>query len=123
MKPRLFVYGTLKRNQYFFEEFLGSTGAQFIANGHTGRGFTLYIDALPNMAVDGDGVGVRGEIYEVDQETLKRIDDLEGHPRIYRRELIEVRDDEGTPIKVWAYLRPKHLFAGRPGVIIDEEYT
>lgn len=120
---RLFAYGTLKKGFYFHEEYLGNGKGTYVCDGHTGPGFTLYVDALPNMAVDRDGVGVKGEIYEVDQEALKRIDDLEGHPTHYRREIIEITDNDGNVSKCWAYLRPKHLFTGRPGVTTEEAFT
>ncbi len=120
---KVFVYGTLKQNHYYHQEYLGRGGATFLGPAHTGPGFTLYVDALPHMVADGNGSGVRGEIYEVQQDVLKSIDDLEGHPRVYRREIIEVTDDNGKPLKCWAYLRPKHLFAGRSGVTVEEEFV
>lgn len=119
---RLFVYGTLKQNFYFHDSYLGQGKGRFLSAGHTGPGFTLYIDAMPHMVTDGGGTGVKGEIYEVNDEVLKTIDDLEGHPLHYRRELIEVKDSDNNNIKCWAYLRPKHLFTGRPGVTTEEEY-
>lgn len=54
--------------------------------------------------------GVKGEVYEVDADTIADLDVLEGHPNLYNRDIIEVKigeDDFYT--KVWAYLYPKHL--------------
>jgi gamma-glutamylaminecyclotransferase len=119
---RLFVYGTLKRNFFFHEAYLGQGKGEFVAIAHTGPGFKLYIDALPHMVIDRKGTGVKGEIFEVDEKTLKDIDDLEGHPTMYRREVIQVTDDNGEVLNCWAYLRPKHLFEDRRGVTVEEEF-
>ena len=80
----LFVYGTLKKgggNHHFLES------SKFIQHyklkGHAlvdlGHGF-------PYMIQDKDS-SVYGEIYEVSEETLERIDLLEGVPYLYRRML------------------------------------
>lgn len=119
---KVFVYGTLKRNCYFHESYLGGNKGTFLSTAHTGPGYSLYVDGLPHMVTDRDGIGVKGEIYEVDGETLKSLDELEGHPIHYRRELISVKDHEGNAVKCWSYLRPKHLFENRNGVSIEEEF-
>ena len=84
---RVFVYGTLKRggeNHRFIarQEFLGeaTTLAQY----------RLYqLDGYPGLVevAPGSGVAVRGEIWEVDDDCLRRLDLLEGlHVGLYRRQ-------------------------------------
>ncbi len=95
----LFVYGTLKRGgsrHWILEDFpfLGRARA---------KGFVLYdLGPYPAM-VPEDGL-VYGEVYEVSEEILRDLDWVEGVPVLYRRELIEVVFEDGTPLKAWAYI-------------------
>jgi gamma-glutamylaminecyclotransferase len=74
---RLFVYGTLKRGG---ENHLHLAGQRFVGEAATGPGFTLYgMQGFPGMvrAAD-DTAGVIGELWEVDADTLRTLDILEG---------------------------------------------
>jgi gamma-glutamylaminecyclotransferase len=85
---KLFTYGTLMRG-YHNNHLLSK--CQFIGEAVTLDGFVLYNCGFP-MAVphtdDEDAfplLSVQGEVWEVDEESLSRIDRLEGHPRWYIR--------------------------------------
>lgn len=86
------VYGTLKFN-------LGNhsliKGADFIGYGYTSAKRRLCIDGLPYLirGVHQDGHNVELELYSVDDETLSRVDSLEGHPDFYKREKLKVMID------------------------------
>jgi gamma-glutamylcyclotransferase (GGCT)/AIG2-like uncharacterized protein YtfP len=57
------------------------------------------------MVKEEKGLGVYGELYKVDELTLKRLDRLEGHPDFYRRSDITVIDLEtGSPVNCQAYI-------------------
>lgn len=47
---------------------------------------------------------IQGEVWEVDQETLERLDHLEGHPNLYLRLQVPLL---GGKEKVWAYFLPE----------------
>ena len=49
---------------------------------------------------------IAGEVYRVNDETLTDLDILEGHPRTYRRELVEIVLEDGTEITAWMYFYP-----------------
>ena len=97
MEILVFVYGTLMRGQgnaRFLE------GAEFVRPAETGPGFELFsMGSFPAMSRGGKA-SVKGELYLVDDDTLKVLDSLENHPRLYRREEIDL-DDGGEAI---AYL-------------------
>jgi len=77
---RVFVYGTLMRgygNHRLLER------ARFISPAMTRREFSLYsLGAFPAavrlVEGDPDAISIRGEVYEVDAQTLVRLDQLEG---------------------------------------------
>ena len=78
----VFVYGSLKRgfhNHYLLK------GSKFIGEDST-RGKMLSLGAFPGV-IKGDGP-VHGELFIVDDETLQKLDALEGCPSLYVREQI-----------------------------------
>lgn len=95
---QVFVYGTLlsgERNARF------ALGARRVAA--TAKG-TLYDPhyGFPAFVREGDCL-VKGELLKVDDEGFKSMDRLEGYPRLYRREEIEVVTAEGIT-KAWVYI-------------------
>lgn len=91
------VYGTLKkdhRNHSFLDN------SKFISIDHTGTGYALFVDGLPFLVERTDGLGCEIEIYEVDQQTLDSLDQLEGHPFFYQRKFLKRFDNKD----VYVYL-------------------
>jgi len=80
-KPVLvFVYGTLRRggSRAIPDRF---PAAKFIAKARvTGHLYDLQVsgDHYPGLKLNQDGTAVVGEIYEVDENTLRRLDAIEG---------------------------------------------
>lgn len=81
----IFVYGTLKRggsNHHFLADQV------FVGAARTAPGFRLHdLGGYPGMVPHaGDRDGVAGEIWEVDDACLRRLDGLEGLAEgLYRR--------------------------------------
>lgn len=104
----VFVYGTLKRsepNHHVIDPNLhtspDTTGvSKFIGSARTERKYPLVIGTRFNIPflLDREGVGhqIRGEIYEVDERVLKKLDALEDYPSFYDREVqnMVLLDDE-----------------------------
>jgi len=115
----LFVYGTLKRgfcNHYFL------SGSKFVGKGVTKEKYALYLKGeIPYVIKKPPVSKIKGEVYLVDSETLKNIDELEGHPFCYFRELTDIQLKTGEEIKAWMYFFPENP---EPGILIPEgEYT
>lgn len=98
---KLAVYGTLKKgksNHKLIEH------CYFYGTYYLGSEFCLTVGGLPYVQRK-PGHGVLVEIYEVDDETIKLLDRLEGHPTFYTREDVWAHDmDIGADIKVQCYL-------------------
>lgn len=82
MRHSVFVYGTLKRgchNNHYLKtaKFIGE--AETVDKMHmTDIGYPLVDDTKPTTTI-------KGELWEVDDKTLRALDRLEGHPRYYQR--------------------------------------
>ncbi|MDQ7056677.1 MAG: gamma-glutamylcyclotransferase family protein [Persephonella sp.] len=101
-KNFVFVYGTLRKG-FWNHSFLGNS--RFLGYGKTKEKYSLYADSIPYV-VKEPLTQIKGEIYEVDDETLQRLDELEGHPSFYKRELVDVITEDGKLIKAWIYFYP-----------------
>lgn len=101
----MFVYGTLKKaygNNRLLEgaEFLGEAVTLFHDYHMVSRGIPMVYQ-LPT----GKGFHVGGELYSVPDALVPNIDRLEGHPRWYRRELIDVLTPNTTQAtQAWMYI-------------------
>jgi len=97
----VFVYGTLKRdekNHYWLE------GASWQGEAVL-PGVVLHDLGPFPMAVIGAGIAL-GEVYAVEGSGLAKLDVLEGYPRLYDRQVMELVDGR----RAWVYLgRPRQV--------------
>uniref|UniRef100_A0A182JQ59 Gamma-glutamylcyclotransferase family protein n=1 Tax=Anopheles christyi TaxID=43041 RepID=A0A182JQ59_9DIPT len=116
---RVFVYGTLKRgepNHHWLTD-VANGQARFIAKGRTIVQYPLVVATRHNIPflLDMPGTGhlVAGEIYEIDDRMLGRLDVLEDYPRLYDRRPEEIRCEVSNTVECcWVYLMrsfPKRL--------------
>ena len=98
-KHLVFVYGTLRRGGAGAMS-IRFPGAKFIAEAKV-CGSLYDLGAYPGLLVNGSNSSVSGEVYEVDQETLNKLDEFEASSR-YRRKQVEI--SLGTHRRVcWTY--------------------
>lgn len=98
---KVFVYGTLMKGYKYHMDYLAQS--EFLGKGEI-TGFALYAvtSSYPGILPEC-GERVKGEVYEVDQETLKRIDDLEDEGSLYLRKQVEVLV-QGEAVFGWVYI-------------------
>ncbi|XP_038217675.1 putative gamma-glutamylcyclotransferase CG2811 isoform X1 [Zerene cesonia] len=114
MSHKVFVYGTLKRNEpnhHWLTNPDNGTGT-FLTEGITKNKYPLIIATKYNIPFllysPGDGHHIKGEIYEVDDIMLSKLDILEDHPKWYIREIDDIlvkkpgSNDEEI-VKCWVY--------------------
>lgn len=99
----LFVYGTLRYQRGNWKYFLNqeplllnalTRDSNFIMRGHR-------IPYISRSSIPTDlPAKIEGDLFQINDQTLEEIDHLEGHPRWYNRQLIEIQSFEH---KVWAY--------------------
>ena len=97
----VFVYGTLMKNCYNHERYLN--GQKYLGQAVL-PGYALYnLGSYPGIISDKNEK-VLGELYEIDQQILKRLDVLEGNGSLYIRHYAEVMIDDAklsAEVYVW----------------------
>ena len=92
---RVFVYGTLKdgySNNYLLEQ------SRLIGEAVTPAEYTMHsVGAFPAVSEGGE-TAIVGEVWDVDGETFRRLDQLEGYPEFYDRRVINTTRGEA-----WMY--------------------
>ncbi len=96
----IFVYGTLRRGQAN-HHLLGDS--RFARRASTEAAFQL-VDLVRYPGMIPGHRSVLGEVWLVDEPTLARLDELEGHPRLYERRLVRLAD--GVPVEAYVYKGP-----------------
>lgn len=85
-------YGTLKKG-FQRNDLLKSQ--RFIKEVRTEPFYRLYDHGgFPTMVKSPNGISVKGELWEVDEECVKTLDMIEGHPTFFKRSRIKL--EEGT---------------------------
>lgn len=93
----IFVYGTLKKGHHNHKRFLNvEPKFRGIVKG------ALYSSGLPYLRPGN--YDVHGEVYELDEDKVKMLDALEGHPTWYRRTPIVVKTYENEAVFAEAYV-------------------
>src|SRR5438552_14951530 len=97
----LFFYGTLKRTGRSNHLLAGQ---QFVRDAETMPFYRLYDHGEHPCLVEDrqDGVGVRGEVWLVDEAMLARLDIYEEAPRYFERREIQLHDF-GGPVLAYFY--------------------
>jgi gamma-glutamylaminecyclotransferase len=112
MPHLVFVFGTLKRgfpNHHYLAQ------QTLLGDFETEQAYPLYLvgERHSPWLIDqpGEGMKVRGQVFEVDEQCLAALDELERiHARDgYRRQEIKVSSQQGSvKLSVYAYLKPAH---------------
>lgn len=98
---KVFVYGTLKQGQPNHKWLTDASNgvATFLATGTTTQQLPLVIGTRYNIPFllnkPGTGNFIHGEVYEINEHMLTRLDVLEGYPDLYNREVQNIQTDIG----------------------------
>lgn len=107
MLKKLFVYGTLKRG---FCRSGALRGQTFLGTASTEPRYRMYdCGTFPGLVEVDDGLGIQGEVYEIDEACFRHLDDVEGVDiNLYRRGLVELEWPYPGE-EVWAYFYCRDL--------------
>lgn len=104
---KVFVYGTLKMGKSNHPLLRDSA---YLTDHETDPEFLMInLGGFPGVVRDG-ATSIKGEVYEVDDETLARLDRLEGYNEndsrehnLYTREVLEYSPIEDEPVYIYIY--------------------
>jgi gamma-glutamylcyclotransferase (GGCT)/AIG2-like uncharacterized protein YtfP len=105
----VFVYGTLRRGgvRAMSERFPSS---EFIGTAQI-RGTLYDLGAFPGLLLNETNSLVLGEVYEVDDETLNRLDDIEASSYYIRKQVeVSLGTDRTT---CWIYVYDPQFYSPR----------
>ncbi|AET69536.1 hypothetical protein Desor_4097 [Desulfosporosinus orientis DSM 765] len=106
---KVFVYGTLMKGRKYHRQYLSQS--TFLGKAEV-RDFAMYaVSSYPGI-VPEIGEKVKGEVYEVDKETLTRVDLLEDAGSLYVRKTVDVLL-EGQVIPAWVYIWNRKIRGGK----------
>lgn len=98
---KVFVYGTLRKGQMLSNNLLKSN---YLGDA-TVVGTLFNLGWFPAYVEEGI-TGVVGEVYEIDHETLERLDVIEGYPDLYKRKKVDT--PYGEAFIYYQERRPSH---------------
>ncbi len=108
-KHLVFVYGTLRRGSVRAMS-IRFPGSRFIAEAKV-SGSLFDLGEYPSLLLDESKSLVIGEVYEVDDETLSKLDDFESSSHYWRK---QVKISLGTQTrKCWIYAPNPEAFSRR----------
>lgn len=106
---KIFIYGTLKRgqpNQHWLTN-VANGYAKFLCVAQSIVPMPLIIASRFNipflLPFAGHGHRVKGEIYEIDEKMLSKLDVLEDYPTLYNREIQNFETDTGEIVPCIVY--------------------
>ena len=106
----LFVYGTLRNGA---ENHAELNGARYAGRARTEAAYELVdLGAYPAL-VEGGATAIVGEVYEVDDTLLRRLDVFEEVPEVYERKLVRLALDATHPVEAYVMRREQALRAPR----------
>lgn len=95
------VYGTLKRKGSN-HGLLSDSTTTFLGEATSAPNYSmLSMGGYPAIVPGSDSVAL--EVFAVSNETLARLDRLEGHPSFYERREVEVLSEHGYNEVIWVY--------------------
>lgn len=99
------VYGTLKKGFGNYYSYL--TNSKHLGKGETKDKYPMVSRGIPFLIEKkGKGHNVVVDVFKVSDDTLRRLDGLEGHPQWYCRKQIPIKMKNKT-ITAWIYFNPQ----------------
>ena len=106
---KVFVYGTLlsgERNAHWAKDARRTPAWTQGSLYDTGCGFPAFVKEGETKIV--------GELLTVNDDGFQSMDRLEGYPRLYNREQIEVITSHGHRVRAWVYIMNRLPNAAKP---------
>lgn len=124
MKTKVFVYGTLKRGGIYHHYIPNED--KFLSTAITKEKYKLFAcEECPFLIEETNekSYQVYGEIFEVSEETIIKLDELEEVPDMYYKKNITVLDSTGNEQTIVTYFYHPHLLTKEDWEIPSGKYS
>jgi len=98
---KVFVYGRLMANRHYHQHYL--QGKTFLGTAVVNDYKNYSLGGLEGM-VPEQGEQVAGEVYEVDQKALQKLDHLHNIGTMFNRMIVDVKLENGESLQTEAYV-------------------
>jgi gamma-glutamylaminecyclotransferase len=110
-KILLAVYGTLKRGNGNHSFFLDNKDSKFLGTGVTDNRYIMlnYCSGFPGIVRPEDGhdaslaLPCKVEVFEVSVKVAMKVDNLEGYPTFYDKEITTITLADGSKVSAYIY--------------------
>ena len=116
---RVFVYGTLLKGNSNHDVYLKD--ALFLGKARA-ENFALYSFGAYPGAVPEKGEAVLGEVYEIDESTLEKLDVLEEEVELYLRQKTRVVFENGTAREAYIYVYNDMVSADQKVSLLEQPW-
>lgn len=99
---KVFVYGSLTTGRHYHQHYL--QGKTFLGKGYINEYKRYIIGGGMDGILPEKGEQVPGEVYEIDQAALARLDFLHNHGTLFNRRCVDVQLENGETIQADAYI-------------------
>ena len=99
---KVFVYGSLKEgywNNIILRDSNLIDTATTVDDGYN----MIDLGGFPAV-LRGGTFKIDGELYDIDEKVLDRLDSLEGNGHFYNREIVQVKTSSGDTVNAWMYI-------------------
>lgn len=109
MTKYIFLYGTLKNGEYN-DNVIKNLDLKFISNVKTLNKYQMYKNlnhSFPYLLDKKGNFQIEGELYELinEKKDLIKLDNFEGAPYLYYRDIIEVVNNEEKSYNCYVYFK------------------
>ena len=98
---KVFVYGSLMTDGHYHQHYL--QGKTFLGKGYINEYKKYFLGGLHGVLPD-KGERVQGELYEVDQAALGKLDFLYNNGILCTRKIVDVELENGETLQADAYI-------------------
>ena len=107
-ETNIFVYGSLRAGLPLNDALSNSS---FIQTVKSESKYTMYdLGAFPCIRKNGE-TSIVGDLYSVDDDTLARLDMIEGIPTLYQRDFIDIKGWDNPDTEIYAYFFSNEVYA------------
>lgn len=99
---KVFVYGSLRKGRHYHQHYL--QGKPFLGEGVLAEYKRYILGGSLEGIFPEKGNQVQGEVYEVDQTGLAKLDFLHDNGGLFERKVVEVKMESGETLKAETYI-------------------